>query len=890
MWWQRIVSKASGTLHRRSADRQLDLEIASHLAMLEEKFKRQGLPEPEAKLAARREFGGAEQIKEEYRERRGFNHLEQLARDFYFGFRSLRRSPGFSLVALLSLALGIGMNAAIFTLLNAIVLQTLPVPHPERLVEVQVFSRALQDYQNFFSYPFYRQLQAQNTIFDGVTAQWGMSEFQIGAKGGETTVNGTYISGTYFQFARANAYLGRLLSVDDDGTVGAHPVCTISYQTWKRLGADPRLVGSTIRVNDKPLQIVGITEPDFTGLSLQNPPDIEVPMSMVGYLRRLHRDDARTLWLNILAHLKPGISTQEASERVNALAKRIIETLPRDGPYDRTASYRVKPAPRGFDQFASMSRPLVVLMSTVALVLIIALLNLANLLLARGQEREREIAMRLSLGASRWRVVRQLLIESACLAAGGAALGYGAATGLVNLLVLEFNKGKTYGRLEVSPDLRVLLFTALLATVAVLLFGAIPAWLASNVNPQISLKGASQGTVTQARSSELRKSLLFLQVVLTMILLVAAGLFEHSLRNLRTINIGAEPDHIVMAELTLTSMAGKRYAPVSFLNDLQSRVGQMSDVASVAYGLPGLLSGAIFNSSISIPGKPALSSPGLQTLFSEISPNYLRTVGIPLVVGRDFTSQDRKGSAPVAIVNEKFAATYFPRENALGKQFRGAMQDKTGPVTIVGVVKDIPYFDLRDGAKSMVYRPTLQLDSPWRVLTVRVRNNPEAFENELAALVRSLAPGMPLQQFKTVALQRDASIARDRLLAILSMLFALLALALSAIGLYGLVSYSIAKRTREVGIRLTLGAKPSDVLKLFLNENLSIVIVAAAVGSILALIGARLVRSLLFGLPGTDISSLYFAAGTLLAIALLASLIPAARAARIDPAQALRAE
>ncbi len=890
MWGQRILSKARGTLRRRSADRQLDLEIASHLAMLEEEFKRQGLPAPEAKLAARREFGGTEQIKEQYRERRGFNYLEQLARDFYFGFRSLRRSPGFSLVALLSLALGIGMNAAIFTLLNAIVLQTLPVPHPERLVEVQVFSRPLQDYQNFSSYPFYRQIEARNTIFDGITAQWGINPFQLRLPSGETTVNGMYVSGTYFQFAHANAYLGRLLSMDDDGSVGAHPVCTISYKLWKELGAEQRLVGSTIRVNEKPLQIVGVTEPDFTGLSLQNSPDIEIPMSMVGYVGRLKRDDPGTLWLNILAHLKPGIGMPEASERLNALAKRIVETLPHDGPYNRDAVYRVKPAPRGFDEFSSMSRPLIVLMSTVALVLIIALLNLANLLLARGQEREREIAMRLSLGASRRRVVRQLLIESAWLALGGAALGYGAAVAVANLLVFEFNKGKTYGLLDVSPDLRVLLFTALLATVAVLFFGALPAWLASNVNPQISLKGAGQGTVTQARRSGLRKSLLFLQVALTMILLVAAGLFEHSLRNLRTINIGAEPDHIVMADLTLTSMEGKQYAPVSLLNDLESRVSQMSGVASVAYGWPGLLSGAWFSSGISIPGRPASSSAGLQTLFSEISPNYFRTVGIPRIAGRDFTLQDRKGSMPVAIVNEKFAATYFPGENVLGKQFIGNMSDTKDLTTIVGIIKDMPYFNLRDDAKSMVYQPMLQSESSWQVLTVRVRNNPEAFERELATLIHNLAPEMPLQQFKTVALQRDASIARDRLLAILSTLFALLALALSAIGLYGIVSYSIAKRTREVGIRLTLGAKPSDVLKLFLNENLSIVIAAAAVGSLVALVGASFVRTLLFGLPRTDTSSLYFAAGTLLAIALLASLIPAIRAARIDPAQALRAE
>jgi len=858
--------------------------------MLEEKFKGQGMPDWEARLAARREFGGPEQIKEQYRERRGFHDLEQLLRDLYFAFRSLRRTPGFTLVALLSLALGIGVNAAIFTLLHALVLETLPVPHPERIVEVQVFNKPLQNYQNFFSYPFYSEIKAQNGIFDAVTAQWGMNAFQLQVPSGETTINGIYVSGTYFQFAHAAPFLGRLLSSEDDGAVGAHPVCTISFQLWKRLGADSQVIGSTVRINDKPLRVVGVTQPDFTGLSLQNPPDIEIPMAMVGYVGRLQRDDARMLWLSILAHLKPGISVGEASDRLNAFAKRMVETLPGDGPYDRNADYRVKPAPRGFDDFSSMSRPLVVLMSAVALVLIIALLNLANLLLARGQEREREIAMRLSLGASRWRVIRQLLIESGWLALGGAALGYGLAAGVVNLLVLEFNKGKTYGRLDVAPDLHVLAFTALLATAAVLLFGLVPAWLASGVHPQTSLKGASQGSVTQPRRSRLRKSLLFVQLVLTMVLLVAAGLFEHSLRNLRTINIGADPDHIVMADLTLASEAGKRYAPVSLLNDLQSRVSQMSDVVSVAYGVPGLLSGAMFSSSVSIPGKSELSSTALQTLFSEVSSNYFRTVGIPLIVGRDFNATDRQGSAPVAIVNERFAATYFPHEKALEKQFKGAVSGQTDLATIVGVVKDMPYFNLRDSPKSMVYRPMLQTESSWQVLTVRVRRNPEIFERELARIIHNLAPEMPLQEFKTVALQRDAGIARDRVLAILSTLFALLGLALSAIGLYGLISYSIAKRVKEVGIRVSLGANSSDILKLFLTENLSVVVAGAVTGGLLALVGARLLRGLLFGVPATDASSLYVASGALLVIAFLSSLVPAVRAARIDPAEALRTE
>jgi predicted permease len=344
--------------------------------------------------------------------------FEYLARDLQFGLRNLRRSPGFALAAVLSLVLGIGVNAAIFTLLNGLVLKTLPVPHPERLVEVQAFNKPLAEYENFYSYPFYRELVARNSIFEKVAAEWGYSLFELRVGEKREQVRGIYVSGTYFDFLHATPYLGRLLDKNDEATAGAHGVCVLSYRLWRRnFSADPHIVGTTISLNDKRLEVVGVTKPEFTGLELQNSPELELPMSAVDYVAQsMHRDDPQMLWLQIIARLKPGISEQAASASLTALALRIKEAIPKHGPDADFNIYRVKPAPRGFGEQSAMARPLIVLMSTVALLLLIACLNLVNLLLARGQAREREIAMRISLGASRWRIIRQLMIENAYLA------------------------------------------------------------------------------------------------------------------------------------------------------------------------------------------------------------------------------------------------------------------------------------------------------------------------------------------------------------------------------------------------------------------------------------------------------------------------------------------
>ncbi|HEY6987679.1 MAG TPA: ABC transporter permease [Bryobacteraceae bacterium] len=887
IWIKRLLS----TLRSSSPGQRLEREFEAHVGAREEEYRKQRVGASDAKLAAKRAFGPVQRINEEYRERRDFKPLAQLGRDLHFGFRNLRRSPEFALVALLSLALGIGVNSAIFTLLNGLVLDTLPVPHPERVVEVQGLNRSSGDYENVFSYPVYRELAVRNTIFEKVTAQFAFGLLDLQLPERRQRLNGLYVSGTYFDFLHATPYLGRLLNADDDGVAGAHRVCVLSYQLWRNaFGGNPRIVGTTISLNDKRIEVVGITKPEFTGLGLQNAPDLELPAAALDYLTvSMHRDDAHWHWLQIMAQLKPGISAQSASGYLTALAKHVTHSLPRDGLDGGYEIYRAKSAPRGFEEQAGMARPLIVLMSTVALVLLIACLNLANLLLARGQGREHEIAIRFSLGATRWSIVRQLMIENICLAAGGAVLGLAVAKGLVSFLLAEFNKGKTYGRLDLSLDWQVIGFTALVAVVATLLFGSAPAWVASTVEPGSGLKNADKGVTSHGRTSRLRRSLFLVQVTLTMVLLFAAGLFARSLRNLRTIDVAENPDHLVLAEINLLLGNGKLYAPESIWDELRQRVLQIPSVVSAAYGFPSPLSGNFIVSNVQIPGRQSVDHSAIQSLWEYVSPNYFQTLGIPLLAGRDFTSADRNGSALVAIVNRKFASTYFPVQNPIGKQFKSSLHsDKL--ITIVGVARDLPSLELTETLKNMVYQPMLQSPRDRQVLTTLLRGKADAFERQLAILIHHLVPAMPPLQFQTMAVQRDSSIAKQRMLALLSSVFGALALALSTVGLYGLVSYSVIRRTREIGIRVSVGASPFDVLSLFFREHLALVLAGAIVGSILALSGDQFIRSLLYGVPATDVTSLCVATGILLSVAAIAILVPASRATHVDPAEALRSE
>ena len=887
IWIKRLLS----TFRSSSADKRLELEFAAHLTALEEEFRRQGLDASEARRAAQRVFGPTQQLKEQYRERRGLMPVEQFGHDLRYAFRNLRRSPGFALIALLSLALGIGVNSAIFTMLNGLVLKTLPVPHPERLVQVEVFNGPLGEYENFFSYPFYRDLIARNTVFAEVTAQFGFSLFELQFSDRRERVNGVYVSGSYFEFLHAAPYLGRLLNTTDDGAVGANPICVLSYQLWRtKFGGNPHIIGTTIPLNNKRVEVVGVSRPEFTGLSLQDAPDLELPLSALDTLAQsMHRDDPDSGWLQIIGHLRPGVSQQEASERVTALGNRIAQALSHHNPAEGHNRYRLKPAPQGFDEQAGMVHPLTVLMSTVSVVLLIACLNLANLLLARGQARERETAMRISLGANRWRVARLFLLESAYLAVGGALAGLTVAHGLVWFLLAEFNKGKIYGRVNLSLDLRVIFFTAIVAGIAMLLFSSVPIWMASTVQPGQRLQGTSKGVTSQGGTARLRRSLLLLQVTFTMVLLFAAGLFGRSLHNLRTINIAEDPDHLVLAEINLLSANGKLYAPESVLSEIEQRVRQMPFVASTAFGFPSSLSGALLASTVKIPGRRSLASSTNQSFWAYISPHYFQTLRTPLLTGRDFTSADRKGSAPVVIVNKQFARTYFPNQDPLGKQFTSGW-DSAKLLTIIGVSQDLPLVGLTEEPKAIVYQPMLQSPSDRQVLTIRVLRNPDAFQRQLTKLIHNAIPAMPLQPFQTMAIQRDASIAQQRMLALLSSTFGALALTLSAVGLYGLVSYSAARRTREIGIRVSVGAKPTDILSLFLREHLTLVFGGTIIGSLLAFSLDHFVSSLLYGIPRVDLPSFFGAAAILFMIAAVATIVPATRASHVNPTEALRSE
>jgi len=866
-------------------------EFSTHLEMLESNFRRSGMSEEEARHAARREFGGVDQAKEMYRDQRSFAFLEQFLQDTRYALRGLGRAKGFLAMATISLALGIGVNTTIFTLVNAIVLKNISVPHADRVVQIE--QRILGpsgDFFGSFSYPFYRELRRRGEIFDGLIAAWS-KPYGIREGGSERTIYALYVSGSYFSFTAARPYLGRLLDENDDSAEGASPVCVISYRLWSSMfGQDPRAIGRSIRLGDHRLEIVGVTGPGFAGTDLQREYDVEIPMSMTHYMGLMHRDSANVSWLWILARLKEGIRPETASDRLTVLGNQISEMMPKDAPNVGKSAFRAKPSPRGFDEFSTRLRaPLAVLMTTVALVLLVACLNLANLLLARGHRREREVALRLSLGASRWRILRQLMVENFYLAAAGGILGGVAAVALVRLLLREFNKGQVYEQLHVSTDQNVLWFALGLVILTMLAFGLVPAWLASGVSPHGALQGDGRGAMGTRPRSLLRRALITAQVALTVILVFGAALFGRSLRNLRTIDVGLQPEQLLLADLSLDSDTGNRLAPPDFTKEVVERLGQMPGVQSAAYGVPGILSGAMFGGTVQVVGRAESHTNDLTNYFSFVSPGYFRTVGIPVVAGREFDQTDRKGSQPVAIVNEEFVHVYFPKEDPVGKQFLGGFSGKEA-LTIVGVVKTMPYFELRQPDQVMVYQSASQYPQGWQVLHVRVRGNPQAFERQIRDLIHDAAPQMPLHEIRTMALVRDATIARERMLALVSTLFGILALSLSAVGLYGLISYSVAARTREVGIRISVGASQAGILRLFLQESLTLVAIGLAAGCLCSLAGARLLQSLLFGLQVEDPLTVGMTVATLMVTALVSTIVPAARATRIDPASALRHE
>jgi predicted permease len=832
--------------------------------------------------------------------------MATFLQDLRYALRMLRKNPAITAVAVLTLALGIGANTAIFSLENAVMLKMLPVKNPGELVVVgdptDVHGRHMGDPQvTTFSYPLYRDIRDGSSVFTAMLASGEAHRLRVtGDSIGEISGNstGVLVSGNYFSVLGVNALYGRVITPDDDSGPGAHPVMVVSYGFWKnKLGESPNIVGQTLRINNYPFTVIGVAPPGFYGDTVGDAQDFWAPVTMQEQLinGRKWLEDYNSSWLHVIARLKPGVTVEKAAANVNLVVQQLVSgplkaKLSKDD-LDNLKADKV-PVSAGGGGFSDLrgdfQQPLLLLMVIVALVLVIACVNVANLLLARASSRRKEFAVRVAIGAAPGRIVRQLLTESILLAFAGGALGLLLARwGTHALLKLSGNND-----LEASPDLRVFLFTAAVCVLTGILFGLIPALRSRRVAVALTLKSGSQNGPSAHAGWNWGKLLVTGQVAVSLLVLFVAGLLVHSLQNIRNVDLGYNREHLLVVSTDPLAAGYDKARIASFANELAEQIGSLPGVRAVTSSKNGLFSGSESGNSIKVEGYTSKNDPDLQAAFDQVAPNYFRGVGIPMLLGRDIGLQDTGTSPRVAVINETMARFYFGQTNPIGRKFIVEDPESKGPVEIVGVARDARDHKLKGSINRRFYLPLSQSlgHVPGLNFVVRTVGNPVAVAEAVRKQIKNVDANVPVNNIRSLNELTEKSISDQILIARLSSFFAGLALLLAAIGLYGILSYSVAGRTREIGVRMALGAQRGSVLKMILQEAGKLVLLGVVVGIPSALLASRLFSSMLFGLKGTDPVSMLLVIAVLLAITLLASYIPARRATKVDPMIALRYE
>ncbi len=857
-----------------------------------------------------------------------------MFQDLRYGARMLLKRPGFTCVAALTLALGIGANTAIFSLIDAVLLKSLPVNNPERLALLWRARGGNTGAQ--FPYRAYKQIRDQNEVLSGLLA-WHTLRLTVSVDNQpEPAVAGQLVSGNYYSVLGVNAALGRTITPDDDRAPGESPVCVISHNYWRRrFAGDPAVVGKTIHLGGSPFTIIGVTPPEFFGLEVGSSMDISVPLMMQQQVMpgiRSYVDGADpNSFFRVMGRLRPGATMQQAQAGLSALYGRLCAEYAASNwgfkftPYPWLEERLVlESGGRGLSELRrQFSRPLLALMIVVALALAVACANVAGLLLARAVARRKEIAIRLALGVGRLRLARQLLIESVLLSGLGALLGLIFAFWGTRLLLPLLSQGEIPVRLNLSPDARLLGFTISVAALTGVLFGLAPAFLATRVDMNSALKNEASGLSGRGAHLTLGKMFVVAQVALSLLLLIGAGLFVRSLQKLRRIDAGFAGENVLVMKLEPVGSDQKTPQLAALYDELLRRVEALPGVklaSLVGYSPMSRREWLVMGQTpetgnpMKIQGHTPRPGEEMFIPWMQVYPNSFATLGIPLLAGRDFSPQDSRQWRPanvcppsarapeVGIINESMARRFFGAENPVGRRFgffnsvsrcAGAPEpDSASQIEIIGVVKDVKYASLRNEARAMFYLPYHQAATGrgQMTLVVRTAGDPTSIAAAARREAQALDPAMPMFEVETLATQVAASLQRERLLATLSSGFGLLALLLSCLGLYGILSYAVARRTSEIGVRMALGADRRDVLWLVLRDALRLVLVGAALGVPAALAASRLVANQLFGISAADPGAIVVATLALLAVAAVAGYLPARRATCVDPLVALRCE
>lgn len=853
--------------------------------------------------------------------------MSTLLQDIRYAIRMLLKAPGFTAVAVLTLALGIGANTAIFSVLDSVLLRSLPVPHPEELSLLTDPDSHGQSFgseggeRSLLAYSEFQYLHEHNEVFSKLFAadsQLPDADITIGnsSTGGgmqRETARVRLVSGEYFEALDLQPAAGRFFTPEVDRVRGGAPLAVISYAFWKsRFALDPSALGKSMQIRNNSFEIVGVTTPSFFGETVGEAPDLWIPITMQDVIypgRDLLSASPQGLlnqhiWLQVMGRRKPGISNAQANASINVVFQHLIESLlgPAMTAEERKESLewriKVQPASRGASTLhEAFGEPLKFLMALVGLVLLIACANVANLLLARGAARQREFVMRLAIGADRSRLVCQLLTESLLLAVVGAGMGILFAfwaDALLLRMVGGVADGPSSVQLSLQPDARVLGFTLLVTVLAAILFGFFPALHATRLDLSSRMKasGSSGAGESGKRGLPLNKILVIAQVGFSVVLLIAAGLFVHSLANLSRVNLGYNRENLLLFRVNAAAGGYKEPAQTRLYEDLLVRISAIPGLRGVAVSHNGLFSGSESADPVAVEGYTPKPGESTHSRFDHIGPAYFSTMGIPILLGREIGAHDTAGGLRAAVINETFARQFFPNTNPLGKHIRDTYSGNPAECIVVGVAADAKYNSLREKTRPRLYAPLFNpmWEQSTAVYEVRTFADPASVSSALRSAVQEIAPSLPPVSIRSMNGLVSDTLQTDRFIEQLSSAFGFLAILLASVGLYGVMAYTVARRTRDIGIRMALGAAPANVLWQILRESLTLALIGIVIGVPVALAGTHLVRSMIFGLGLADPIVIVAAAALLAIVAALAGFLPAHRASRVDPMIALRYE